>query len=414
MKRVRFVVTLVAVLLVGGGVLALAWWLVSPGAAKQEPPKKEPPAVVAKPITEDSLATVTLAPAGEQRLAPETAPVKREVVRRYRTYGGEVAVADGGSITVSAPLSGALKAPVTGILRSGAEVRKGQAVFSLLPLVSPEARVTMATARVDAEGLVKNARIQLDAAKVALERAQRLLREEAGSKRAVDEAQAASDLAQKTFEAADARREIVTRMVGEIEKGTAAAVDVQSPQDGILRNVSALADQNIPSGARLFDVANIDRLWIRVPVYVGEVKQIETSEDGGIGDLKFNPKQPLCMAHPVPAPPTASPLGSTVDLYYEIDNRGRVLTPGERVGVTVRLRGDATNLTIPWSAVLFDIHGSTWVYERTTERTYVRRRVEVEFVDAGRAVLAQGLAEGKTIVVKGAQELFAEETGFRK
>jgi biotin carboxyl carrier protein len=335
-------------------------------------------------------------------------------MERYRTYGGDVVVAEGRSIIVAAPFSGTVRAPESGSLQPGATVRQGQAVFSLLPLVTPESRLSMATARVDAEGLVKNARIQADFAKAALERAQRLFREDAGSKRMAEEAQEKYDLAQKSLEAAETRRDVVVRMVGEIEKGTAAAIAVESPLAGMLRNVAAISEQSVPTGSRLFEVVDIDRLWIRVPVYVGELAEIAVADNAGIGDLRPNPRQPLCLAEPVAAPPTATPAAATVDLYYLIDNRGRVLTPGERVGVTLRLRGAATNLTTPWSAVVHDINGGTWVYERTGERTYVRRRVVVEYVDRGRAVLASGPAEGTAIVVEGAQELFGTETGYGK
>lgn len=88
--------------------------------------------------------------------------------------------------------------------------------------------------------------------------------------------------------------------------------------------------------------------------------------------------------------------------------------PGERVAVSLRLTGDDKSLTVPWSAVVQDIHGGTWVYERTKPRTFERRRVLVRRVVSDTAELSVGLAEGTVVVTAGAEELFGAETGFKK
>lgn len=103
-----------------------------------------------------------------------------------------------------------------------------------------------------------------------------------------------------------------------------------------------------------------------------------------------------------------------MDLYYEADNRGGGLTPGQRVGASLPLRGEAESLTVPWASVVQDIHGGTWVYEQTAPRTFVRRRVAVRSVVGDTAVLAGGPPPGTQVAVAGAQELFGSETGFSK
>jgi hypothetical protein len=114
------------------------------------------------------------------------------------------------------------------------------------------------------------------------------------------------------------------------------------------------------------------------------------------------------------APPSANPATGTVDVYYEMDNRSPRSSPGQRVGVALPLASEAESLTAPWAAVLHDIHGGTWVYEQTGERTFVRRRVSVRHVVGDTAVLAAGPAVGARVVTAGAAELFGAETGFSK
>jgi len=67
------------------------------------------------------------------------------------------------------------------------------------------------------------------------------------------------------------------------------------------------------------------------------------------------------------------------------------------------------SLLVPWSSVLYDIHGAAWVYEQTEPRTYERRRVELKHVDEDKAVLSAGPHPGSKIVTDGAAELFGRE-----
>ena len=64
------------------------------------------------------------------------------------------------------------------------------------------------------------------------------------------------------------------------------------------------------------------------------------------------------------APPPADPQLSTVHLYYEVENPRRELRPGQRLRAAVPLRGSERSLGVPWSAVLFDLVGGSWVYQR--------------------------------------------------
>jgi multidrug efflux pump subunit AcrA (membrane-fusion protein) len=116
----------------------------------------------------------------------------------------------------------------------------------------------------------------------------------------------------------------------------------------------------------------------------------------------------------VAAPPSANPLAATVDLFYELPNADGKLSPGQRLGASVPLADAAEGLTVPWSAVVFDIHGGTWVYAESGPRSYVRRRVAVSHTSGADAVLAGGPPAGTRVVAEGAQELFGAETGFVK
>jgi multidrug efflux pump subunit AcrA (membrane-fusion protein) len=214
--------------------------------------------------------------------------------------------------------------------------------------------------------------------------------------------------------AATARRNLLDKVVGQVESGTTAPVPVEAPQDGVLRAVSALPGQTVPAGAALFEVVNMDRVWVRVPVYVGDLPDIDADRHASVGNLTARPGEPTRPAEPVAAPPAATPTAGTADLIYALDNRETRYAPGQRVGATLTLKGPADGLTVAWSAVVFDIHGGAWVYEKTGERGYARRRVVVRYVVGDTAVLASGPPPGTPVVTAGAAELFGTETGFSK
>ena len=114
---------------------------------------------------------------------------------------------------------------------------------------------------------------------------------------------------------------------------------------------------------------------------------------------------------PPPPDSSADPNATTVDVFYELPNSDGQLYPGQKLSVRVPIKSTNKRLVIPWSAVLFDIHGVAWVYEKIAPQTYSRRRVEVNYVDNEKAVLAAGPPVGTQIVVAGGSELFGSEFG---
>jgi multidrug efflux pump subunit AcrA (membrane-fusion protein) len=75
------------------------------------------------------------------------------------------------------------------------------------------------------------------------------------------------------------------------------------------------------------------------------------------------------------------------------------------------MKSNARGLVVPEAAVLYDIHGATWVYEDLGGNAYARRRVEVARHAGDRAVVSRGLGEGAKVVTTGAPELFGTEFG---
>ena len=313
----------------------------------------------AKVVTENDLVTIILKPEAEQRLGIATVPLEVRKVERSRALGGELLLPLGrvDPATNSSPAA-------------------GKSIFSLLPAMTPAELVRVGEMQVDADGQVAAAQVELDAAMVASERAQSLVANSAGTQRGVDEARTRVQLAEAARHTARARRALL--------------------------------------GTPLFDAVRAPVLWVRVSVYAGDLNQIDRAAPAMAGSLGGARHEPARAARPVAVPfsPAAAP--ATVDLFYELDNADGQRRPGEKLSVAVPLLGEMESLVVPAAAVLYDIHGGTWVYENTAPQTFTRRRVEVRFVNRSGAVLARGPKPGAKIVTAGAAELFGTEFGIGK
>jgi len=226
------------------------------------------------------------------------------------------------------------------------------------------------------------------------------------------------EVAKQLLAAAIARRDLLAKVLGELESGSASPIALDPPANGVLRNVSALPGQTVPAGAPLFEVVNLDTVWVRVPVYVGDRDELDATAPAAVGSLSSRVGDVTRPAAVVSAPPTANPVSGTVDLFYSVSNSaagdGTPYSPGQRVSVSVALKEPADSLTIPWSAIVYDYHGGAWVYVKGADHAYSRVRVLVRYISGETAVLAEGPAPGKEVVIAGAAELFGTETGFSK
>jgi RND family efflux transporter MFP subunit len=304
-----------------------------------------------------------------------------------------------------------------------------QPVCLLTPLLSPErdvltpaerismaqAQNTIMTTRIEAAGQVAQAKEQVSAARIALDRAERLLRDAAGTAKAVDDAKAQLNIALAGLAAAEARQKAADAISLEgSEPGKQQPLAMESPQAGMIRAQHVAAGEVVAAGTPLFEVMKYDPVWVRVPVYAGELDELATNESAEVVPLNSADRRTGIVAKPISAPPTATLVAATVDLYYELPNSDGKLRPGERMTVKIKMQGESEQPVAPWSAIMRDINGGTWVFEKTGEHTYVSRRVQVRYVIDEMAVLASGPAVGANIVTDGAVELWGAEMGFAR
>ena len=384
--------------------------------------KPASPASVAKLPTEADLVVVTLKPEAETRLGIATGAILRKPAPRSMTMGGDVVVPPGRLSIVSAPQTGTLIVPEGGVApEPGLPVARGKAIFTLLPLLSadralpsPMERVTFEAAKADAEGQRKTAQARFDNARAVLDRTERLASRGDVPASALVDSRNAYDQSKAGLDAANDRWSIFGKAMGdgssaESDAGKLAPLPLRSPADGVLIQVMVQVGQQVPAGSILFEVADLDPIYIKVPVFVGDERTIALDRPAAVGGLSDAPEAATIPARPVRTSPTANPLTSTVDLYYEVANADHHLRPGQKVGIALPMKGEAESLVAPSAAILRDINGGAWVYESLGKHTFARRRVVVDRVEGAEAVLASGPKPGTKVVTDGAAELFGTE-----
>ena len=99
--------------------------------------------------------------------------------------------------------------------------------------------------------------------------------------------------------------------------------------------------------------------------------------------------------------------------FYEVNSSSHGLRPGQRVYVRLsHPDGESPQKVIPYSAVLYDATGGTWIYTTSEPLVFVRHRIEVESIEGDHAILKEGPAVGATVVTLGAVELLGIERKF--
>jgi hypothetical protein len=72
-------------------------------------------------------------------------------------------------------------------------------------------------------------------------------------------------------------------------------------------------------------------------------------------------------------------------------------------------RSTTKQKVVPYSALIYDVRGNTWIYTSPQPRTFVRDKVQVNYIDGNVVVLKDGPPAGTVVVSVGAAELFGTE-----
>ena len=311
---------------------------------------------------------------------------------------GRIATPPGGSAVIGAPVTGRLVSPKGGLPRPGATVRKGEVLASLIPApASPEAAVRAALGVAEAEA-------RSAAAKVALERALRLIRDEAISEREVEDARREREVALESVLAARRGAELYSGARGVSGHGTWR---LTSPIDGTLVAVLATPGATVSPGATLFRVVDTRELWIVARVPEQDAARLREDRDASFKVAGIDTWNPIpitgegATASIVTIGRTVDPVSRTVDAIYSLTVPGDALRVGGLVTVSLPAGEDFLGVAIPRSA-LVDQDGRSVVYVQVDGEHFAERAVRTGPRAGNLVAIRSGLRVGDRIVTRGA------------
>jgi len=155
---------------------------------------------------------------------------------------------------------------------------------------------------------------------------------------------------------------------------------------------------------------DVSKVRVRMNISAGEMDKVAQDQPAMI-----LPLVPDNKAVGIDAQATDVTTTTKAALYYVVDKAGHGLVPGQRVRAGLTLKGSGTQQkVIPYSAVIYDVNGDTWVYTNPETLVFIRARITIDYIDADKAILTDGPPVGTAIVTAGAAELFGTEFGVGK
>jgi len=349
--------------------------------------------------SEGAVAIVHLSPEAIDHLGIETTVVTVQAAVRTRSVAGVVTVPAGGAVAVTAPVAGTLRIGDRAF-EPGDRVAEGDTLFRLVPIAPVDRDVKAQSRRQSA-----STQARLDVATARVARLEKLLVDGATSARAVEEAKGELGIATAEHDAALDR----VRAIDRAPLASDVMVRLAAPRAGIVRTKGAAVGQVVAAGAALFEVTPVASMWLRVPVYPGDLAALDP--EAAVTVSRLGRDAASWQALPIAAPPSADPSAASVDLFYRLPADAALVVPGERVAVQLPYRAQADASVVPAAAVVTDFDGGSWVYACDGDGGFSRRRVEVERVDGDDAILARGPALDTCVVSVGAIELLGAEFG---
>ena len=89
----------------------------------------------------------------------------------------------------------------------------------------------------------------------------------------------------------------------------------------------------------------------------------------------------------------------------------RIALKTDQVREQLMSRSASLRKVVPYSSLIYDAQGETWVYISPQPRTFVRHKVDVDYIEGDIAVLNDGPPVGTVVASVGVAELYGTDSG---
>ena len=167
-------------------------------------------------------------------------------------------------------------------------------------------------------------------------------------------------------------------------------------QDGTVINDTFVEGELIEPGRVLFEISDESLLWVEARLTP------ETASNIAIGaEAKVKVGERWLPGKVVQARHTLDPVTRTLAMHVEVANPDDQIHPGEFVSVVIEGNRKQSGIVVPVEAVLRSADGDWQLFVESAPGRFEPKEIEV-LRTVGDRMLIQGIAEGTTIVSKGA------------
>jgi membrane fusion protein, heavy metal efflux system len=314
-------------------------------------------------------------PKPTQRLLDvRTVLVKDALHRASQTMVGRVIANPNRSGLVQSSTGGRITPPKTGLPKLGQLVKAGDVLGYVTPAFQAIDSANVAQTAGDLEQ-------QIELARIKLERAQRLLTANAGTRVQAEEA----ELMLKGLE----------RRRAALNTSQIKAEPLIAPVDGVISATRAVPGQVVAPQDVLFEIIDGQSLWVEALVFDSAssqtfVQPTASTQDGGSFPLTFVGR-------------SRSLRQQSAILHFEITSPPSSLDVGTPVTVHALSGEPITAIVLPRAAVVRSANGENVVWRHTEPERFVPTPVKISSFDGARVLVQAGLSSGQRIVVQSAE-----------
>jgi len=331
------------------------------GAAKVDAPSRLPDGRVFLPKISQRLLEV------------RTVTLREEAASRTVTMVGRI-VADPNRGGVAQSIAGGrITPPEGGLPRLGQTVRRGQVLAVVEPAIPVADQTTIAERSGDIEQ-------QIATAEARLTRARNLAASGAGTRVSVIDTE---------IELEGLRRRRVL-----LSQNRIAPEVIRAPADGVIASSRAVAGQVVAAQDVLFQIVDPRGLWVEALVFGGDAAMDLRGASASV-------RGSAPMRLELQGFGRAVQQGATL-AQFRVEDPPAGLSLGQPVTVVAQVADPIRGLILPRAAVVRAANGEQVVWRHVEPETFAAAPVRVETLDAGRVLVAAGLAAGARIVVQGA------------
>lgn len=245
------------------------------------------------------------------------------------------------------------------------------------------------------------AKVRVDVARRAAERARGLLEDRVTSQRAVEEAEGALQIAVADLRTVETRLATFGASPDEPSPDAPARVVLKSPIAGTVVARSAHIGQWVEPSDTLVEVVDLDELWLVAAVYERELRFVERGQPVQV-EVRAYPGE-VFTGTITQVGDTLEPDTRSIPIRVVLANPDRRLKPG--MFATASIQGTHAHdeqrlLAIPWSAVQ-EIDGHHGVFVRLDDGAFLLRRIHTGERAGDYVEILNGLTAGDEVVTEG-------------